>query len=86
MKPLKMPSAWVLVAIILPAIICLIFVPLFLNAYPIWAIATGAVSYVAFLAVCTTVYISQKNYKGLIRLYFTTLLWIAIYILQFGGS
>lgn len=83
MKTIENPSGRKVGLLLIPAFLMLVAIPI-LKSIPVWVIVVSALSFASYLGVLTYYCVCQKCYRQLAVNCIVIVLWIVIFVVQFG--
>lgn len=83
MKTIENPSGRKVGLLLIPAFLMLVAIPI-LKSIPVWVIVTSALSFASYLGVLTYYCVRQKCYRQLTVNCIVIVLWVVIFVVQFG--
>lgn len=83
MKTIENPSGRKVGLLLIPAFLMLVAIPI-LKSIPVWVIVVSALSFASYLGVLTYYCVRQKCYRQLAVNCIVIVLWVVIFVVQFG--
>ena len=83
MKTIENPSGRKVGLLLIPAFLMLVAIPI-LKSIPVWVIVVSVLSFASYLWVLTYYCVRQKCYRQLTVNCTVIVLWVVIFVVQFG--
>ena len=83
MKTIENPDGRKVGLLLIPAFLMLVAIPI-LKSIPVWVIVISALSFASYLGVLTYYCVRQKCYRPLTVNCIVIVLWVVIFVVQFG--
>lgn len=83
MKTIENPSGRKVGLLLIPAFLMLVAIPI-LKSIPVWVIVVSVLSFASYLGVLTYYCVRQKCYRQLTVNCTVIVLWVVIFVVQFG--